>query len=131
MSKRFRSSSRLRDVAAMLPSLSPTSIARARSRPRFERYWSTSASGALAAQRASTCGWISPSRVGRSRNKGGFLGLADQAAAEASWALVPKLAFWISSSVRTVSAADGPLDERPPRFGTRQQGLIAYRLENT
>src|SRR6185369_3763744 len=95
-------------MAPPSPSLSPTSRAKAFSRFRLPMYWSAIASGALADQRAITEGWTTPPLVGRSRNRGGFLGLGDQAAeARVSW--VPNSALAMSSSVFTASDLDGSL----------------------
>ena len=106
--------------------MSPASAAMPRRRFRLTRYWSTIASGALAAHFAVMSGWSSPFLVGRSKKKGGFFGFGDHAAADANCAFVWKSAFSNSSIVLMDSARGGP-----PRPGqafmpaVMQQGLSA------
>src|SRR4051794_37658398 len=80
-------------------------MAMARYCRRLPMYWSTNASGAFAAHFASTSGCTAPSLLGRSRYSGGFFGLGDHAAAEASWARNPNESFAESSAVLTAARA--------------------------
>src|ERR1700757_1612128 len=88
------------------------------------------ASGALAVHFARIAGSLSP--IGRSRKSGGFFGLGDQAAADASCARSPKGSLAESAGVFTASSAfsvsgfTGPA----PR-ADMQQGLMMYKLPNT
>src|SRR5436190_18371082 len=95
-------------------------------------YWSTKASGALAAHLASTSCCTTPSLVGRSRYSGGLFGLGDHAAAEASCARKPKGSFAESSGVLTAARAFSfsGLTGPTPRADI-QHGLMMYRLPNT
>src|SRR5215813_2678044 len=87
-------------------------------------------SGAFAAHFATVSGTTLPSTIGRSKKCGGWCGFGDHAAPETSIALVRKSAAAISSSVVTFAARS-----IASRFGVReaprQQGFIAYKLENT
>src|SRR6266576_3131265 len=95
-------------------------------------YWSTKASGALAAHLASTSCCTAPSLLGRSRYSGGFFGLGDQAAAEASCARNPKGSFAESSGVLTAASAFSFSGlTGPAARADMQQGLMMYRLPNT
>src|ERR1700691_1943334 len=91
---------------------------------RFNTYWSSIASGAFASHWAATSGWGLPSTLGRSKYRGGLLGLGDQAAAEAIIARVPKsvlarsAALWMASAFASASVVGFGL-------GIRQQALIA------
>src|SRR5688500_14569782 len=112
---------------------------------RLGTYWSSIATGELAAYLTATDGTTSPLFVGRSRNSGGFAGFGAQAAARASvpsgpppaprprpLAAAAARAARISSIDFTSSAADGwPL--RPGRTvpSLRQHELSAYSEENT
>src|SRR5678815_23420 len=78
-------------------------MAMARYCRRFWMYWSTNASGALAAHRASTACWFGPN--GRSRKSGGLFGLGDHAAAEANRARRPKGSLAESAGVLTAASA--------------------------
>src|SRR5436190_7474943 len=97
-------------------------------------YWSTNASGELAAHFASTAGAWSP--IGRSRYSGGFLGFGDHAAADASCARRPKGSFAESAGVLTAASASSlavlaAAAPRPLPRADRQQGLMMYRLPKT
>ncbi len=88
------------------------------------------ASGAFAAHSAMTCGTGLSSAIGRSKYRGGLRGLGDQAAADASIALIPKSEAAKSSAVVTF-AARSRLRASGSMLAPRQQGLMAYRLEKT
>src|SRR3569832_2851477 len=81
---------------------------------RLPMYWSTKASGALAAHMAITSGRTVPFSEGRSRYSGGFLGFGDHAAAEASCARRPNGSLaesagdFPSSSALSLVGFDGP-----------------------
>src|SRR5678815_3959947 len=95
-------------------------------------YWSTKASGALAAHLARTPGCVSPSLVGRSRYSGGLVGLGDQAAALASVARAPKDSFAESSGVFTASRVFAMSEFVGKEIlGDKQHGLMMYKLPNT
>src|SRR6187397_3507941 len=98
-------------------------MAMARYCRRFWMYWSTNASGALAAHRASTACWFGP--IGRSRKSGGLFGLGDHAAAEANCARRPKGSFAESAGVLTAASASSfaGLAGPAPR-ADRQHGLM-------
>src|SRR5436305_11879426 len=107
-------------------------MAMPRYRRRLRMYWSTKASGELAAHFAITSCWTTPPLVGKSRYSGGFFGFGDHAAADASCARRPKgnlaesAGLFTASSAASLSAFVGPA----PR-GARQQGLMMYTLPNT
>src|SRR4051812_29691712 len=94
------------------------------------------ASGALAAHLARTACSFSPR--GKSRYKGGFFGLGDHAAADASWARSPNGSFAESAGVLTAASGSsaGAVPGAAPRpaplpRAERQHGLMMYRLPNT
>src|SRR5689334_11213614 len=98
-------------------------MAIARYSRKFPMYWSTNASGALAAHFASTSSWAGP--MGRSRYSGGFFGLGDQAAADASCVRRPNGSLAESAGVFTASSAFSLSGlPRPAPRADMQHGLI-------
>src|SRR5579862_8089764 len=88
------------------------------------------ASGALAAHFARTSGCGAPSFVARSRYSGGFFGLGDHAAAEASVARAKNGRLAESAGVFTASRLFASSGFKGGR-GDKQHGLIMYKLPNT
>src|SRR5208337_1655180 len=94
-------------------------------------YWWTKTNGAFAVHLASTSCCGAPSFVGTSRYSGGFFGLGDHAAAEASWARAKNARLAESAGVFTASTAFASAGLGGPPIGARQHGLMMYRLPKT